>query len=770
MANSPWPKAEIKKVLFIIDAAHKVEQDLLINWLSETKTPSAYSGEISQSVVPIAKDPENIPINALQLALDVSPDTLIVPVRVVWLSSVDNKNTSPRLVDLLRGNPRRPTFRQARAIIQKDPARALCLAASPATLGELSERLQSLHEQTVNSETLASYVASQAGLALDIAERRLRGSRYKVPRQVANNLKASPKFKQALQQLREQLPHSDEQIAAETDDIMKELIAIPRTFWQDVLAALNRKIMSLGYEGNFVVDPDSLQRFRTLVRENPSAMLWTHKTHVDGFAVYSVLFENDFPVPHVLGGVNMAFAGLGFLARRAGAIFIRRSFQDNLLYKMILKQYIGYLLEKRFPITWAFEGTRSRVGKLMPPRYGLLKYVIEGAHATDARNLHIIPVAINYDLIGDVKSYAREQSGAVKQAESLRWFIRYLRGLKQPMGRIYIDFGEPIVLERAPSGEDKLALAKIAFQVGVEANRVTPITLASLITMTLLGAAPRALTREEMQQQLDQLTTWARQRNIRLTSDFDRENEAHTIQLTQALVNNGLITRYDAGPEVVYGIAPNQHAVAGYYRNTIIHHFVNKAIAELALLYTSSQTDESSELFWQEAERLRDLFKFEFFYAPSDQFKQEVREELNRYQPGWEQQLDQQNESALPLLVQFEPHVAHATLLPYIEAYRVVADVLARLDENQTLEAKDCVNQALNYGKQAYLQRRITSEASIGKLLFENGFTLASHQGLTDVNTANLAERRKMLSQEFRRLAHRLDRIRAISLPNPYQD
>jgi glycerol-3-phosphate O-acyltransferase len=770
MANNPWPKADIKKVLFIIDASHKVEQDLLINWLSETKTASGYSGSISQTVVPISKDPENIPTKALQLALDATDDTLIVPVRIVWLSSVDDKNTSPRLVDLLRGNSRRPSFRQASAIVKKDPARALCLPATPATLGELNQRLQSLHEQPVNIETVASFVASQAGLALDIAERRLRGSRYKVPRQVANNLKASPKFKQALQEVCEQTSQTEEQLATETDAIMKELIAIPRTFWQDVFAALNRKIMSLGYEGNIVIDPESLERFRTLVRENPSAMLWTHKTHVDAFAVYSVLFENDFPVPHVLGGVNMAFAGLGFLARRAGAIFIRRSFQDNLLYKMILKQYIGYLLEKRFPLTWAFEGTRSRVGKLMPPRYGLLKYVIEGAHATNARNLHFIPVAINYDLIGDVKSYASEQSGSVKQAESLRWFIGYLRGLKQPMGRIYVDFGEPVVLDHAPSGEDKLALAKIAFQVGVEANRVTPITLASLITMSLLGAAPRALTHNEVLKELAQLTRWARQRNIRLTSDFDRENEAHTIQLTETLVNSGLITRYDDGPEVVYGIAHNQHAVAGYYRNTIIHHFVNKAIAELALLYTSSQNDESSEIFWQEAERLRDLFKFEFFYAPTDQFRQQVREELIRYQPDWEQQLDQQNESALPLLVQFEPHVAHATLLPYIEAYRVVADVLARLDENQTLEAKDCINQALKYGKQALLQRRITSEASIGKLLFENGFKMATDQGLTDVTTDNLAERRKKLSQEFRRLAHRLDQIRAIALPNPYQD
>ena len=153
----------------------------------------------------------------------------------------------------------------------------------------------------------------------------------------------------------------------------------------------------------------------------------------------------------------MAFAGLGFLARRAGAIFIRRSFQDNALYKMILRLYIGYLLEKRFPFSWSFEGTRSRVGKLMPPKYGLLKYVTEAAHTTGARNLHIFPISISYDLIGDVADMTTEQTGAVKAPETLRWFLRYLSGLRQPMGRVYFDFGEPVVLEESPAPGDRLA-------------------------------------------------------------------------------------------------------------------------------------------------------------------------------------------------------------------------------------------------------------------------------------------------------------------------
>ena len=608
-------------------------------------------------------------------------------------------------------------------------------------------------------------MAGQAGLALDISERRLQGGRYKVPRQVAKNLQSSQKYRVGVQQLSAELGRPVADLQRESGEIMKELISIPRTFWLDVMGLLNRKVISLGYDAEVVIDQAGLERIRQMTRQYPTALLWTHKTHVDGFAMHWTFFRNDFPAPHILGGVNMAFGGLGFLARRAGAIFIRRSFQDNLLYKFILRSYIGYLLEKRFPLTWAFEGTRSRVGKLMPPRYGLLKYVIEAAHANGADNLHIIPIAINYDLIGDVKDYAVEQAGATKQPESLRWFIGYLRGLRQPLGRIYMDFGEPVVLAKSPPPEDTLALQKVAFQVGVEVNRVTPITLPSLATMILLGAAPRALTRDELIREMDSLTRWARERDIPMTSDFEPENQGALNDLAEVMVENGLVTRYDGGPERVYAIRSEQHGVASYYRNTTIHHFVNKAIIEMAMMKLAQFNSSSVEGFWEEAERLRDLFKFEFFYTPTAEFRDDLQRELARYDCDWEANLAGQSGYAQRLMGEYYPLVSHSTLLHFVEAYRVVADVLALQPEDAALEEKECINQALAYGRQAYLQQRISSQAAIGKLLFQNGWKLMNNRKLTEPGDQGLGERRREFSQDLRELAHRIDIVRTIALP-----
>ena len=416
-------------------------------------------------------------------------------------------------------------------------------------------------------------------------------------------------------------------------------------------------------------------------------------------------------------------------------------------------------------MTWAFEGTRSRTGKLMPPRFGLLKYVLEAAYYTEARDIHVIPVTVSYDLMRDVEEYATEQTGRKKQAESLKWFVGYLSSLRQPMGRMYLDFGEPVVLEQAPDPDDRMALPKIAFEVAVQANKVTPITLPAIGCMVLLGAAPQALTLEELQGEILAHVRWARHRGIRLTSDFTPERLSHVDQLANAMVGMGLLMRYDEGSDTVFGIEQDQQPMASYYRNSIIHHFVNKAIIELALLQAGDvPADEARAAFWQETERLRDYFKFEFFYPEKAQFRQELEVELARVDPEWEARLQEGWQGIHQLLSSMRPLVAHASLWSFVEAYSVVFNLLARLDAYESLQEEDCINQALKEGKQLYLQRRINSEASIGKILFSNGYKLASNFGLTEGGGPELADQRDNLLREFKELWRRLDRIRSMAL------
>jgi glycerol-3-phosphate O-acyltransferase len=218
--------------------------------------------------------------------------------------------------------------------------------------------------------------------------------------------------------------------------------------------------------------------------------------------------------------------------------------------------------------------------------------------------------------------------------------------------------------------------------------------------------------------------------------------------------------------------------MAGYYRNTIIHHFVNKAILELALLAAAALPADAAPTdlpaaFWTETERLRDFFKFEFFYPGKAEFRGELEEEMRRVDPDWHNRLRRGPAEALALLAGMRPLVAHASLLHFVEAYSVVFDLLARLDPGDALEEGECVGRALKEGKQLYLQRRITSEASIGKILFGNGYKLAANLGLAGGSQAvpgekggehPVGELRVGLLRDFKDLSLQLERIRLMAL------
>jgi glycerol-3-phosphate O-acyltransferase len=201
--------------------------------------------------------------------------------------------------------------------------------------------------------------------------------------------------------------------------------------------------------------------------------------------------------------------------------------------------------------------------------------------------------------------------------------------------------------------------------------------------------------------------------------------------------------------------------MASYYRNTVIHHFLDKTLIELALFKLDEEEGEdASARFWAEIDRLHDLFKFEFFYPPRDKFRRGIEAELDRTDGQWSAHLNAGGKGIKTLIRRLQPLVGHAALLPFVEAYIVVFEQLVRLKKGEALNQQECVEQGLVEGRQAYMLRRISSEASIGKILFENGYKLAAHMGLAGTTDGDVAPRRKALLAELRTLARRMERMR----------
>src|SRR5439155_23737774 len=184
--------------------------------------------------------------------------------------------------------------------------------------------------------------------------------------------------------------------------------------------------------------------------------------------------------------------------------------------------------------------------------------------------------------------------------------------------------------------------------------------------------------------------------------------------------------------------------IASYYRNTILHFFVNGAIAELSLLRAAEDgvADPAGE-FWDEAMRLRDLLKFEFFFADKDAFRDELRAEIALHDADWEMRVAEGPAAIQTLLRRFRPFSAHRVLRPFLEAYRVVADALGRLDPAAPFDEDALLRACLALGQQYVLQRRIVSAESVSRGLFATALRLARNRDLVDPGASDLAARRR---------------------------
>ncbi len=693
----------------------------------------------------------------------------VIPVGVAWKPKSERQQSWRAIMGwthLIGSN-----FRQQR-ILKNKPERCAIVIGESATLGELRLR-HAKHGAHGDSgdDGFADYVALQAALTIERDARSATGETIKYPRFVRRALWGRKTFQAQLETIAAEGGQPIADVRAEARECLNELVPDARAPHISAAWAFSRAVCRLGYEDRLVYDKQKVAELRRLALTRPLALVFTHKTHIDGVAIILATRDESFPLVHMIGGDNMAFAGVGYLMRRAGAVFIRRKIESP-VYKVVMRQYLSYLMEKRFPVSWALEGTRSRNGKLMPPRFGILKYVVEAAAKEQMRDLTIVPVSIYYDLIAELSDYAVEQTGATKRKESLSWFADYLRSLRKPLGRISFAFGEPVVVDTTkPEIADAIAasddrfsvhLQKLAFEASVSANAVTPITPTALFMLILTGAAPKALTEAEINRRVLALRDWAMERQLPVTDDIRSLQQDRMRAVADAIIEMGVVSRYDDGPEAVFSIAAGKHFDASYYRNTAIHFFITKAIAELSLVKAAEATADPVHAFWAEAAALRDLFKFEFFYPPLDQFNADVDEELRRYDSKWRTRIE--NGDALELLSECTPLLAHAALRPFAEAYAIVADVL--IDKRIASDASDkkaVVDAALKYARQALLQQRITSEESVGKLMFENGFELASHRGLTEGDANSLAAQRTQFRADLDDINRRLEVVNSLA-------
>jgi glycerol-3-phosphate O-acyltransferase len=727
--------------VYLLDAGTDYEATLLEKWLDKDLGGDPKTLRISSSRRGRGGNTEE-----LTRVLNSAENPYLIPLRVVWMPPKKQGRRSVSWWDVLQpGDPRDPKGVRARWIRIAKPGRVRLIAAPGAHVSDLADDYQ----VSGQVDPLTSFVTRRAWLVLDQAERKLRGNRYKIPRFVPEAILSRREFLDSVDAVAADSGMAPALARDKAEQYLHEIAATHSPYVIDLIANAIHKLYSQGY-GEIKYSDEEVKRLATLGAGHTVVFLPSHRSNLDRLSLQFMLWENDLPPNHTAGGINLNFFPVGPLLRRTGVFFIRRTFKDNPLYKTVLRAYLDYLVEKRFPLEWYMEGGRSRSGKLMSPRLGLLSYVVDSIRRGKSDDIQLIPVSIAYDQIQDVPEYAREAQGKEKERESIGWLLRAVRSLRHRYGDIHIRFGDPVSVKEvlgSIEGDDEtsIGLQKLAFEVMYRIGHVTPITPTALISVALLAARGSARSASQIAEDASRLLEFATARDLPTTEDFNPGDPGRVAAVLDWLAETDYVSSHEALGRRVFWLSDEQMIRISYYRNVVVHYFVNRALAEMAIGSVAESGDDQPAAVREALLAYRDLLKFEVFFPEKDRFLSDVERDVGIDVPGWESALA--TTGAREVLAKLGTPVAYWAVLPFLDAYQVVGDELEalkrRFDEKSFLKA--CLARARMYR----IEERLISGESASQVLFKSALALARNRNLID-RSDDVHSRRAAFAAEVR--------------------
>lgn len=584
-----------------------------------------------------------------------------------------------------------------------------------------------------------------------------------------------PKFQKKLIDIADELGEPYNQVQQIAADCLKELNTVHQPLANIIGLQVSQYILARGFNKTIDVNPSEINSITKLARRYPIAFVMTHKTYLDMFVLAVTLGRHGIPFPYTFAGINMDFMGFGQLARQNGVIFIRRSFKEDLIYKVALRHFIASIVKEVGHFMWAIEGTRSRTGKLVWPKLGILKYIHEAEQEADLE-VKYVPVSIVYDLIPDVKDMTLEGRGKVKSPESLMWFLNYVKKMDGNFGRISIRFGAPVKIDAENSveiiaeGKNSAAfsgeLSRFGLELVHQINQITPVTTTSLICMTLLSKF--SLNKRAIENDVVELMRLIEQYKPDALVDRGKPISKSVQTGLNLLKRAKLLLEHGEGVKTKYVLNSENYIQAIYYANMSVHHLYQRAFIELALLKSIDVgSAERMEAFWKEIMELRSLFKFEFFYSRKLQFADEIEANLKILSPNWQQLITDSKSKKLSFFEKQKVIFAPVILYTYIEAYRVVAYGLQNWNPERPFEEKAFLETCLFLSEELHWQGRIQRVESVSKPFLQNGIRLVQNLDIFPTHKDTKEVQIQEFLQRLNDIAERIKTLQGIIIAQP---
>ena len=351
------------------------------------------------------------------------------------------------------------------------------------------------------------------------------------------------------------------------------------------------------YDG---IEINNINQVKDLARDNEIVYIPCHRSHIDYLLLSYVLYHNGLTPPHIAAGKNLNLPVVGPLLRRAGAFFMRRSFQGDGLYKAVFDEYMHLMFTRGYSVEYFIEGGRSRTGRSLNPRTGMLSMTMRSFQRDSTKPICFMPVYFGYEKILEDTTYLDELAGAAKKDESILDIFRVLRTLKNAFGKVTVNFGEPLQLrafldrelagweipEQTPSGEFTQACAQLAIRLAQAINAAVAINPVNLVATALLSTPRQNIEENRLVSHINTLVTVARE--TAFSSHMSVTSLDATAIIHEAERVAGIRRKTETFGQILSAPAPLP-VLLTYYRNNTIHVFaLPSLIARLAQQYQSS--------------------------------------------------------------------------------------------------------------------------------------------------------------------------------------
>ena len=666
------------------------------------------------------------------LRMQQSTNRPIVLVPQLMFFSKNPQRTISSLTDVLFGTETNPGRIRRLVTLFKDPGNVFVEISEPINLKTFISSPEN-QDRTLEHQTLVL----RRNLLLQINRHRqiITGPVLKSRIELKENILTNENLQQFMAQYSEKREVPIHQVQKEAEDCIDEIAAAYSPAVIRFAASLVGWITNTMFEG-VSVDKDELNRLKSMYQKGPLILIPCHKSHIDYLILSYVMYLNHMPCPHVAAGKNLSFWPIGPFFRGGGAFFIRRTFGGAVLYSKVFAEYIKKLLEEGFNIELFIEGGRSRTGKLIMPKLGLLSILLDAYKNGACQDMVFVPIYIGYDRVLEEGSYLDEIEGGQKKPESFSQVIQARKFLKTRYGRIYIKFHEPIsIKERLEQNNTSISALQpkelntlcryLGFRIINAINKVTVVTPHALTASAILNCSRKRISYKHMMFHIETLMAHLSAQKALLADTLLVDPARAVDQVLESYVQQKLIERIEPNKQSVSGeiilmLQVNKRAQLEYYKNNCISFFIPAAYTALAIIAKEAFQFSAADLY-NDYNFLRDFFQNEFAYDVDHPPEYIIRKTLKAFiddailvpHPTLPDTYNVTSNGLRKL--KFFAHF----LKTYFESYWIVLNYFRRYQANAN-SPKERIKKIQSRGLRMYKREEITLKEALSKVNYDN--------------------------------------------------